>query len=332
MEIGPGAQLDNISLTVMPQKLYRVRGRIDFGGQTPPDPGFSLYVLAPFQMPGTSRRQQLRSGSVSANGLIELNDLPPGTYSLGVLSNRRASMPTSPNSNAAEEAYFTFDVKEDDIEDMEFRASLGTAIRGRVRVADGSPLNTIRTSFGRLQVGLDSNDPLQPAGFSLVDPNDGSFNLKGIVGRYRIGLPIVGGAYISEVRLSGERNAEPVVSIPNGFAGDLEIILSTNGGSIAGRLVDVQSRPITGTTFGLLLPATAQNASGFLRQFSTRDDGTFSLESIPPGNYRIYVWEGIDQTSIFDPALLEQSRAQATVVRVTERSEVSASVVAIRAR
>ena len=82
----------------------------------------------------------------------------------------------------------------------------------------------------------------------------------------------------------------------------------------------------------LLLHTAAQNASGFYRQFTTRDNGTFSLESLPPGDYRIYVWEGIDQSSIFDPSLLDQSRAQATVVRVTERSEVSASVRVIQPR
>jgi len=52
IEVGPGTHFGNIALTVKPQKLFRVRGRIDFGNQVPPEPGFSLYALAPFQMYG----------------------------------------------------------------------------------------------------------------------------------------------------------------------------------------------------------------------------------------------------------------------------------------
>jgi len=227
-----------------------------------------------------------------------------------------------------DDAYFTIDVKEGDIDDLEFRMSDATSIRGRVRVADGSPLNAISTVIGRLPLRLDSTNQLEPGGSALIDVNDGSFSLKGIVGTYRVGMQLTDGAYISEVRLNGKRHADPVITIPNRFRGDLEVLIGTNAnrGSIAGRLVDGQSRPITGTMSGLLLHAEAQNASGFYRQFTTRDNGTFSLESLPPGNYRIYVWDGIDQSSMFDPGLLDRSRAQATLVRVSERSEVSASV------
>lgn len=56
------------------------------------------------------------------------------------------------------------------------------------------------------------------------------------------------------------------------------------------------------------------DANGYIsqrRQLSgVFDNGTFSLEALPPGNYRIYVWDGIDQSSLFDPSLLDQSRAQ----------------------
>jgi hypothetical protein len=280
-------------------------------------------------MPGTDRRQKLQSAAFSANGSFELNGLQPGTYSLGFTSNRGGPGPIGPG--ATEDAYFTIEVKDRDIDGLIIRLSDAAAIRGRVRVADGSPLNTIRTSVGRLQVGLDSIDPLQPDGFAVVDP-DGSFNLKGIVGRYSVGLSVAGGAYVGEVRLNGERHTDGVITIPTGFAGEMEVVINTNGGSIAGIVGDGQSRPLTETTTGLLLPVTAQNASGFFREFSPRSDGTFSLGSIPPGDYRINIWDGIDRSSVFNPALLAQSRGQAAIVHVSERSEVSVKVPVIRSR
>src|SRR5436190_7383087 len=190
IDVGPGTHFGNIGLTVKPQKLFRVRGRIDFGNQLPREPGFSLYALTPFQMYGANRRQQLQSAAISTNGRFELNDLPSGTYSLGVIANRRGQMPLSPPNTAVDDAYFTINVKESNIDDLEFRMSDATSIHGRVSVADGSPLNAIRTVIGRLPLRLDSTNQLQPGGSALIDVNDGSFSLKGIVGTYRVSMQL----------------------------------------------------------------------------------------------------------------------------------------------
>jgi hypothetical protein len=202
----------------------------------------------------------------------------------------------------------------------------GTSIRGHVRVADGSPLSSIGTLFGRLQVGFDPTNQIQPSGFSLISMDNGSFNVKGVYGTYSVGLSITRGAYISEIRVNGERVRPPMITIPSGFAGELEIVVSLNGGSIAGRLVDERSQTTAAVKSGLVVEDPLQFPSGFREQFTTRADGTFSLNSVPPGNYRVYVWDGIDQSAIFDPNLLKQSSTLATLVRVSERSQTFTDV------
>jgi hypothetical protein len=162
--------------------------------------------------------------------------------------------------------------------------------------------------------------------------DDGTFNIKGIYGTYHLGMPLTQGAYISEIRVNGERVRPPMIKIPRGSVAAVEIVVNMNGGSIAGRLVDERSQTVAAVKSGMILEEPLQFPSGFREQFTTRADGTFSVDSVPPGSYRVYVWDGVDDSSIYDLNLLEQSRALATPVRLPERSQAFAEVRVIRSR
>lgn len=332
IDIGPGTRFDGIDLIVQKEKLFSLRGRIDFGPQPPPAPSLSLYGLArPFDMPGTPRKEQLGSPRISPDGRFEISGLPLGTYSLEVLLDRTAPRQPGPQSSA--DGVFPVDLKDRDIDDLELRMLGGTSIRGRVRVSDGSPLSSVGTSaVGRLQVGFDPTSEIQPGGYSLISMDDGSFNVKAVYGAYNVGMSIARGAYISEIRMNGERVRPPMLTIPNGFLGEVELVINLNGGSIAGRLVDERSQTVAAVKSGLILEDPLQFPLGFRKELTTSADGTFTSNSIPPGSYRIYVWDGIDQFSIFDPNLLRQSSTLATPVRVSERSQASTDVRVIRPR
>jgi hypothetical protein len=333
-DIGPGTRIDGIDLVVSVEKLYRVRGRIDFGAQPPPAPSLSLYGLArPFDMPGTPRKEQLGSPQISPDGRFEINGLPSGAYSLEILLDRNAPRPIGPQTSASPDGVFPVDLKDRDIDDLELRMLDGTSIRGRVRVSDGSPLSSVGTSaVGRLQVGFDPTSEIQPGGFSLVSMDDGSFNVKGVYGTYSVGMSIARGAYISEIRMNGERLRPPMLTIPTGFRGEVELVVSLNGGSITGRLVDERSQTVAAIKSGLILEDPLQFPLGFRKEFATSADGTFTSNSIPPGNYRIYVLDGIEPSFVFDPNLLRQYGGQATPVRVSERSQTITDVRVIRPR
>jgi hypothetical protein len=96
--------------------------------------------------------------------------------------------------------------------------------------------------------------------------------------------------------------------------------------------VDERSQTVAAVKSGLILEDPLQFPLGFRKELTTSADGTFTSNSIPPGSYRIYVWDGIDQFSIFDPNLLRQSSTLATPVRVSERSQASTDVRVIRPR
>ncbi len=72
--------------------------------------------------------------------------------------------------------------------------------------------------------------------------------------------------------------------------------------------MDERSNPLREVVFGLLLQDPLPTQTGFYRFVRTDEDGHLRLEAIPPGNYRIFLWEQVDQLSWFDPDLLQRSQ------------------------
>jgi hypothetical protein len=54
--------------------------------------------------------------------------------------------------------------------------------------------------------------------------------------------------------------------------------------------------------------------------------GGFNAQGIPPGNYKIYVWDGVEREQFFDRDRLLQTHALATSVHVDKGSRVTTSV------
>src|SRR5262249_1347965 len=55
----------------------------------------------------------------------------------------------------------------------------------------------------------------------------------------------------------------------------------------------------------------------------TNQNGQFTFASVPPGSYKIFAWENIEQFSWFDSAVLARYEAQGMRVTVNEASNAT---------
>jgi hypothetical protein len=318
-----GNHVENLHLVVASERVHSVKGRIDFGTQTHVSPLASLYGLAPFEMAGLVRRRTFGAQLISEAGEFEFLGLPDGVYSLAI---RRNSLQAQSNSPIlSDDALFEVKVNGGDINDLNLKFSELGSVRGRIRAEDSTPLDKISTYVGRLQLSFDKMNAFQTDGFSVVDIKDGSFEMKGLSGRYRVSMPLTT-SYIAGIWVGGQQTTNGIVEILPGFESNVEILLKNDGGSITGQIVDELSRPLALAKSGLLLASPITTPRGFYRKFSTSSKGQFKLEAIPPGNYQLFVWKDVDSTSYFDPALIQQAGVRATAIRVSPRSQSTAVV------
>jgi hypothetical protein len=97
------------------------------------------------------------------------------------------------------------------------------------------------------------------------------------------------------------------------------------GGEIQGSVIDKKGQPVSQAQ-GILLPDPLPEIIPFYAELYSDTSGSFHVESIPPGNYKIYVWDGVESYQYFDRDRLQRTHAQATSVHVDKGARATTSV------
>ena len=108
---------------------------------------------------------------------------------------------------------------------------------------------------------------------------------KALPGRYRV-MWLGGRGYVKSARLGSSELAGGIVDLSNGVAGLLTVVISAQWGSVSGT-VDTGDAPAAG--FGVVMLPDNEESAGPMGTQNIRlhADGSYSLDSVPPGTYRI---------------------------------------------
>jgi hypothetical protein len=120
------------------------------------------------------------------------------------------------------------------------------------------------------------------------------------------------------------RASNGILDIPKNGVSELTLVLSP-GGEVQGTAVDRKGQPVRQAQ-GVVLPDPLPEIIPFYQTITADNEGRFSAHGIPPGKYRIYVWEGTDPSQIFNRELLARSGALAFPIHMEQGSRLSATV------
>jgi hypothetical protein len=117
---------------------------------------------------------------------------------------------------------------------------------------------------------------------------------------YVSGLPEA--FYLKSVSVAGQETIDSGFDVNGTGRYRLDLVLSGDGAQVEGQVLDSNDKPAGGAMVALV-PADAalRSASRLYKNATTAQDGKFALKSIPPGKYRIYAWEGIEDGAWYDP-------------------------------
>jgi hypothetical protein len=132
-------------------------------------------------------------------------------------------------------------------------------------------------------------------------------------------------AYIKQARLGETDMLERNASISSGTTESLEIVVSRNGGQISGTLVDKNSKPLANNQVWLI-PDRHRDWRELIKGRTTDQAGKFTIQGIPPGDYKIFAWEDIEPFAFTDLEVLRQYEAQAKPVTIAEQSKETVEV------
>jgi hypothetical protein len=358
IDLQPGADLQSVDMTMTSKpRTFKVRGKVVDSRNGQPPARASVFV-AP-QMPGLNQDVLfLGSDAGSTNykaktGTFEIGDLLPGTYSIVALVTDTAQ-PGARGPVARSSAMIPVTIGSADVDNLTISTVPAGAIPGRVRIDGQLPA---QMSIERLTVQL---TPLAGAQTSLSGvlgsvfyqntrttvAADGTFRLLNVVpGDYRIelgGFPInvnnpanpgtqyigtmqTANAYVKDARLDGNDALNAPVRFSGSVSNGLDIVLGFGSGRVDGTVTDARSQPVSAGRV-VAVPDRMRFRTDLYRQLAIDQSGRFAFASLPPGDYKIFAFESVEDNAWFDPDLLARSEGRAVSVHISEASTQSVSV------
>lgn len=174
------------------------------------------------------------------------------------------------------------------------------------------------------------NGPLRPRGKIIVSliterqsqgtavNDDGTFSFKDnapFPGRYRLALPNNPNFFISSIAATGATVAEGVVELKDDSNAQLTLTLSPRSEAKVEGVVTREGKPLAGAMV-LLVPAKNTEVDLLSRDQSDLD-GSFTMNGVVPGQYRLLAIDKGQNLPYRDPAALRPYLPKAKTVEVT---------------
>ena len=169
---------------------------------------------------------------------------------------------------------------------------------------------------------------------------DGRFEITGVVpGEYALSVLMPGlwtvltepgqGWVLASARLGDVEVADRGLDVRQGLdVTNLEIRMTNRPAVLTGRLLDGNGRPVTSLPLVAFSadPAHWQGTKRRVVSTNTDSTGRYFLAGLPPGDYLVAVVTDVDPSDLASPAFLEELRAMAIAVRLSEGEQKTQDV------
>jgi protocatechuate 3,4-dioxygenase beta subunit len=291
VEVKEGAETTGVDIIMgRPQKTYAITGRV-VNSENRPLPGIELGVVAHSEDGNSSTNT--RGGARSDDkGAFRIEGALPGHYLIYPRND--------PSSNSFGEP-ISFDVKNEDVSDLEIKMSRGTTISGVV-VVEGVNDPTMRDKIS--QLGVSAHVSLQDPSTALRDrpsdwfassqiSGDGSFRVAGLpTGKAMIYLrwnsPSAPNEFtILRVERNGQDMTNGMVIGQGEQLTGVRVVIGAGNGAIRGQ-VKIEGGQLEGVRLTLYL-RRAGGGPNFHRQTELDTNGRFAIEKLVEGDYELLI-------------------------------------------
>ncbi len=309
VELAAGGEIRGLDLAMTKFRTVTVKGRvIDATGSNR-----QRLMVSLMPREGGAFTSMRRAPFIDPNGDFEIRGVTPGSYIL-VASIADRDRPLS--------ARVPLQVGSSGVENATIQLNPPTELAGRIRVDGGS-----NPGFSGVQIVLQRRDT---AG-GMFGPNpsaraqpDGSFVIANVTPDFYTlvisGLPE--GSYVKSARSNETDLLVHGLDLVSGGAGAIDIVLSPNGATVSGTVMNDQQQPAPGATV-VLIPEEKERREQphYYRTVTADSSGRFTIRGVAPGRYAAYSWEYVEAGAYYDPDFLRPFANRAETFSVREGSQ-----------
>lgn len=319
LTVKAGDEIPGLEILISPVPAFTVRGRI-YNLVSRRSTSAYTVTLAPRESSQWFTLPQRDVLADTPDGSFVIRDVLPGSYTLlAFWSEEGRRYQASQN----------IEVGNVDVDGANLTIAPGTALSGHV-TWEGKP--SLDTDF--LMVFLRGAD--RSYGFSQRArvSATGSFTLNDIFdGRYRLGIAGQGkDCYLKDVRYGAVDGLADGFNVSRGTNASLEVTVSSRGARIQGSVTDNDNVPVTGVWVVLLPIGEPRGQDRLSQKVATDQYGHFLLRGLPPGEYKLFCWDEVEDGAWEDPDFLKAFENQGQKVSLREADSKTVDIVVIEAK
>jgi Carboxypeptidase regulatory-like domain len=337
IEVRPETDTTGIDIRAVPVRAVRVQGKIVNAATNQPVPVAQVGLLSADSI-------QTSSYAMTADpndGTFTFQKVIPGSYVV---------VARAPGGLSG---YMPVDLANRESANLTISLQPGFSLRGRIRIEGTSQLRDL-TSFG-VGVRLDPPVPGQSAitapvagGYTrqrFAAPEsvvrniaaDGTFTLADVpAGMYRTYVnpihlpplpqgsvvpavpPTMENLYVKSILLGQTDVLDGKLALSRQPDEELEIVIGTNPGGLAGRVTAAGDK-LSPATMVVLLPGVSRRFRTELERATVADsDGNFEFQRIPPGDYVLFAFDDVEVGAWRDPDFIRRVENQGKAIQVRE--------------
>jgi hypothetical protein len=119
-------------------------------------------------------------------------------------------------------------------------------------------------------------------------------------------------------------------AVQRGTDASLEVTLSSRGARVQGAVTDADGLPVAGV-WAVLVPEQAHRGQMQMYRETTTDQyGHFELRGVPPGDYKLFSWDQVENGAWQDPEFLKPFEEKGEEVKLQEGESKSVNLVSIK--
>ncbi len=268
MQIRAGAE-QRLSFQLSPVAFHHVRGVLS---------GVPAGVAVQLTIQGGPRPLM---APVHEDGAFDFVEVSPGSWFIGA-----AAFEENDRWTGA----LQVEVRDADVNGLHLQLEHGVNITGHLKIVSPS---------GNTPAAPDYQLFLGGATQTVWNEDHSSFTLANVMpGSYRFDMRSPAPFYMKSAMLDGRDIANTELPIGPG-AGEIEVVLSDECGSIEG-VVSSEDKPAVATVL-------VQNNQGKTSIAEAGADGHFKLDSLRPGNYKVYAWDDATNVEYANPVWMERN-------------------------
>jgi hypothetical protein len=312
-----GDEISGIDLTLAPHAVVTVRGIVSNSIQ-PSAVGEISVALLPKNYVGRWDSNALQVMTRAGNGSFEIPDVPPGQY---------IALAQWQNEGKFYSARRAIEVGESAIDGVNLTITPGQSLRGRV-----SWTGEKEVSVSDLRAALLPSEEGEFATSEASVRSDGSFGFENVSeGQYEVVVSgLTKNCYVKEIRTELEANAVKKLSVSQGTT-QFEVILSAQGGQLEGQVLNKDSLVAAGKWVVLVPETKLRDYDWLFRSTTTDQSGRFAIHAIPPGKYKVFSWDEVQEGAWEDAEFMRLFEDKGREIEMKESTQAKVDVTSIPA-